>query len=72
MEGRVLFRVEHFEQGGGRVAIDRCLRHLVNLVEYEHGIAGTGFLHAFDDSSGHSTDIGAAVPTNFSLVVKAA
>ena len=39
MEGVVLFRVKYFEQGRCWVTVVRHLRHFVNLVQYENGVA---------------------------------
>ena len=37
MEGRVLFRIKNFQQGGLRVTPE-ILTYFVNLVQYEHGV----------------------------------
>ena len=72
MEGVVLFRVEHFQQGRRRVAVVGHLRHLVYLVEYEDRVGATGLLNALDDAAGHSTDVSASVAANLGFVVQAA
>ena len=72
MEGVVLLRVEHFEQGGGRVAVVGHLRHLVDFIKDEHGIARAGLLDALDNTSRHGTDIRTAMTADFGLVVQTA
>ena len=72
VEGVVLLGVKHFQQGRCRVTVVGILRHLVNLVENEDGVARTGFLDVLDDTSGHSTDVGTAVSANLGLVVQTA
>ena len=69
MEGIVLLRIEHLEQGRCRVAIMGILCYLVNLVENKHGVARASLLYALDDTSGHGTDVGTTVTANLSLVV---
>ena len=72
VESVVLLRVEHLKQGRGGVAVDGVLRHLVYLVENEHGVRRTGTLNALDDAAGHGADVGAAVTADLRLVVKTA
>ena len=72
VESVVLLGVEHFQQGGGRVAVDGVLRHLVYLVEDEDGVAGAGLLHALDDAPGHGAHVSAPVSPYLRLVVHAA
>src|SRR3569833_197535 len=50
-EGRVLLRVEHLEQRGGRVAV-KAGAELVHLVEHEPRIARAGFAYALNDVAG--------------------
>ena len=72
MEGRVLFRVQHFQQGAGGVAVVGVLCHLVYLVQDEDGVRRAGLLDVLDDAARHGTDVGAAVTANLSLVVQSA
>ena len=49
-EARVLFGVEHLEQGRRRVAVVvRAAAHLVELVQNEHGVADLGLHQRADD-----------------------
>ena len=66
-EGRVLFRIQHLEQGRGRVA-PPVGAHLLDLVEQEEGVGGLGLLHRLDDLAGHRADVGAAVTADLGLV----
>ena len=70
-EGVVLRRVEHLEQGTGRVALIR-LPQLVHLVEQEDGIARPGLLHSLNDAARHCAHIRAAVAANVGLVARTA
>ena len=70
-EGVVLFRVEHLEQGGRRIAA-KILPDFVDFVQHEHRIAGAGLLHALNDTSGQRADIGPAMPADFRFVAHAA
>src|SRR5215469_11268019 len=56
LEGRVLFRIEHFKQGTRRVAAE-VRRHLVNFVEHEDGVLGASLLHGLDDLPGKCGDV---------------
>ena len=49
-KGVVLFRVEHLQQGGRRVAA-KIHPDLVDFVQHEHRIAGAGLFHALNDAS---------------------
>ena len=72
VEGVVLLWVEHLQQCTGGVAVVRVLRHLVNLVKDEYGVAASCLLDILDDAARHGTDIRAAVTANLSLVVQTA
>ena len=72
VESLVLLRVEHFEQGRGRVAMDGILSHLVDFVEDEHGVRRACLLQTLDDAAGHGTDVGAAVSAYFRFVLHTA
>ena len=71
VEGVVLLRVEHLEQGRRGVSVDGVLRHLVDLVEDKHGVRRSRLLYALDDASGHGSHVGASVSANLALVVQA-
>ena len=71
VEGRVLFRVQHLQQGAGRIAAP-VGAHLVDLVEQEEGVGGLGLLHRLDDLAGHRADVGAPVAADLGLVAHAA
>ena len=70
MERCILFRIEHFQQCTGGVAVVCILRHLVYLVQYEYGVRGTSLLYVLDNTTGHGTDVGTAMTTDFGLVVQ--
>ena len=71
VEGVVLFRIQHLQQGAGRVATP-VGAHLVDLVEQEEGVGGLGLFHRLDDLAGHRADVGAAVAADLGLVTHAA
>ncbi|KAJ0336313.1 hypothetical protein COL154_014365, partial [Colletotrichum chrysophilum] len=71
VEGAVLLRIEHLEQGRGRVAAE-IGAHLVDLVEQEERVGLLGLLHRLDDLAGHRADIGTAVAGYLGLVPYAA
>ena len=71
LEGRVLLRVEDFEQRRSRVAAE-VGGHLVHFVEQEDRILGPGPLHRLDDLARQGADVGAAMAANFGLVAHAA
>jgi hypothetical protein len=67
VEGDVLLRVEHLEQGGGGIA-PKIHRHLVDFVEAEDRVGDPDLLHRLDNLAGHGPDIGPAVATDLRLV----
>ena len=71
VEGLVLFRVKHLEQGARRIALE-VGRDLVNLIQHEHRIVGLRLLDARNDASGQGADIGAAMSAYLCLVVQTA
>ena len=71
VEGGVLLRVEHLEQGGRRVAPE-VHRHLVDLVEQEQRIAHADPAEVLHDLAGHRADVGPAVAANLGLVAHTA
>src|SRR5271169_1366669 len=70
VESAILLGVEHFEQGRRRIAAE-VGRHLIDLIEQQHGIARTGLAHALDDLAGKGADVRAAMATNLGLVAHA-
>ena len=72
VEGEVLLRVEHFEQCRGWVTVDCVLRHLVNLVEDEHGVGRAGLLYALYYAARHSSYVRAPVASYLGFVVHTA
>ena len=67
----VLFGIEHFHQGGRRVATE-VGRHLVELIEHEDGVYRAGLLHHLDDLARQRANVGAAVAANLGFVTNAA
>ncbi len=70
-KGRVLLRVEDLEQGRGRVAAE-VGADLVDLVEHEHRVAGTGLVDPLQDAARQRADVGAAMAADLGLVADAA
>ncbi len=66
-EGVVLLRVQHLQKRRGGVA-PKVHADLVNLVEDEHRVVGTGIFDPLDDPPRQGADIGAAVAPNLGLV----
>ena len=66
-EGRVLFRIKHFEHGRCRVTA-KILTHLVDLVQKDQRVRGFCLFQRLDDLAGHRPDIGPPVAANFALV----
>ena len=64
----VLCRVEHFEQGCGRVTRPAAGGELVDLVEQDHRVHGAGLLDRLDDPARLRADVGAAVAANLGFV----
>ena len=71
LEGVVLLRIEHLEQGRAGIATE-VHADLVDLVEHEHGVVGAGGLDVLDDPAGQRADVGAPVAADLRLVVDAA
>ena len=67
----ILLRVQHLQQGRGRVAPE-VLAHLVDLVEQEQRVGGAGLLHGLHDLARHGADVGAPMAANLGLVAHAA
>ena len=71
LEGVVLLRVQHLEQGRRRVAAE-VRAQLVHLVEHEHRVLALRAAQALDDLAGQGADVGAAVAADLRLVAHAA
>jgi hypothetical protein len=71
IEGVILLRIEHFEQGCRGIAA-KIDTHLVDFIQAEHRIDNTSLLHRQDDLTRHGADIGATVTSNLGLVTDAA
>src|ERR1700677_4196038 len=71
IERRVLFGVEHFEQGRRRIAA-KIHAHLIDLVEQEERIRRLGLAHRLDNLARHRTDVGAPMSANLRFVAHAA
>ena len=67
IEGEVLFRVEHLQQGRRGVAPE-IRAHLVHFVQAEDRIVGFGLSQGLDDLPGKRADIGAAMAADLGLV----
>ena len=70
-EGVVLLGVEDLEERRGRIAPE-VHRHLVDLVEEEHGVHRPRLLHELDDLAGERADVRAPVAADLGLVAHAA
>ena len=69
-EGRVLGRVQHLQQGRGRIAAP-VRSQLVDLVQQDESVGRLGLLHRLDDLAGHGADIGPAVAADLAFVAHA-
>ena len=67
----VLFRVEHFQQSGGRVATEVAAQ-FVDFVQQEQRVFHARFGHALHDFARHRADVGTAVSADFAFVFHAA
>ena len=70
-EGVVLLGVEHFQEGGGRVAAE-IGAELVDFVEHHDGVVGAGLAEFLDDAAGECADVGAAMAADVGFVAHAA
>src|SRR4029453_16067125 len=71
LETAVLLRIEHLEQGRGRIAAE-ILAELVDLVEQEKRVRGAGLLEVGDDLARQRADIGPPVTADLGFVTNAA
>ncbi len=70
-EAVVLLGVEHLEHRARRVAAE-VGAHLVDLVDHQQRVVGTGVAKRPDDHAGHRADVGPAVTADLGLVADAA
>ena len=66
-EAVVLGRIEHFQQRGGRISLERDAQ-LIDLVEQEDRVLRARLFHPLDDAARHRPDIGAPVAANVGLI----
>ena len=71
VKGVILFGIQHFQQGRGRVAA-KVHGHFINLVEQKQRILFAHSRHALHDLARHGADIGAAVAAYLGLITHAA
>ena len=67
----VLFRVQHFQQGGTGIAAVVGTQ-FVDLVQQQHRIAAARLGHSGHNAAGHRADVGLPVSPDVRLVVNAA
>src|SRR5437588_4568350 len=67
-KGVILLRIQHFQQGGGRITTI-LRREFVDFVEKENRVFDAHSLHRLDNTPGQRADIGAAMSANLRLVV---
>src|SRR5690554_6643989 len=67
----VLFRVQGFQQGRGRVALVRAA-DLVDLIQHDHRVGHLAVFQGLHEFTGHGTDVGAAVALDFGFIAHAA
>ena len=71
LKSLVLFRVQHFQQGAGRIAAV-VPRQLVDLVQQDDRVGGLGGIDGADDAAGHCADVGLAVTADIRLITHTA
>ena len=67
VKGRILFRIENFQQGRSRIAAE-IRTHFFNLIEKEQRVRIFRLFHALNNLARHGTDISPAMTTNFGFV----
>ena len=65
----VLLRVKHFKKRRRRIALE-ITAGLVNFIEQQHRVRRSRTLDSINNTSGHSSYIRTAMPTNLCLVVQ--
>lgn len=63
----VLFRIEHFQQCTGRIAIV-ILTQLIHLIQYHNRIGCATAFDAVHNSARHSTDVSTSVSADFRFI----
>ena len=70
LKSLVLFRVQHFQQGAGRIAaVIPC--QLVDLIQQDDRVGGLGGIDGADDAAGHCADVCTAVTADLGFVMHA-
>ena len=69
MESAILLRIKHFQECAGWVAFV-VRTDFVYLIQDKHRVAGLHFSQVLNDTTRHSTNIGATVTTQLCLVVQ--
>ena len=67
----VLFRVQSFQQGRGRVALIGAA-DLVDLIQHDHRVGHLAVFQGLHEFTGHGADVGAAVAFDFSFIAHTA
>ena len=70
-EGIVLFRIQHFQKGTGRIS-GIIFGKLIHFIQDHHRIHDSGPLHALHDPARHRSHIGSSVTTDLSLITNTA
>src|SRR5262245_54518089 len=70
-EGKVLFRIEHFEQRRCWIAA-KIRAEFIDFVEHEYGIARSGPANILDDLSRKRADVGSPMSADLGFVAHAA
>jgi len=70
-ELEVLLRIEHFQQGGRRIAPE-VAPQLVHLIQHDHRVAALNPAQRLDQAARHGADVGPPEAANLGLVADAA
>ncbi len=70
-KGGVLLRVQHFEQGRGRIT-PKIITELVYLIKQKNRIIGPCLFQALNNTARQGSDIGTAMAANLSLIAHTA
>ena len=71
MESLVLFRIERFQERRSRIAA-KIRAHFIDFIQKKKGIFCFCMSNGFDEAPRHGTDVGAAVPADFSFIMDTA
>ena len=66
-EGVVLFRIENFKKGGGRVSPE-IHSDLIDFVHHKDGVFRSRLLDSLDDTAGEGPHVGPPVPADFRFI----